>query len=766
MRTARQPHWHMQPAYETHMKQLTRLARRATRLPAAAPLICAALCLALAAACAQPPPPQPTAAPAPTSLAAPTPTAVPPTAARPTPSPAPTAAPTATPIAQPTPVRASSYTNPIPIPENVAFTKISAGKTHACGLRENGSIVCWGYDEHNIGSLDAPAGTGYRQISAGLNFACALRQDAAIACWGSNAYRLATPPQGSFTEIAVGRDHACAIPLPQGTQGSQSSPPKLICWGKHFPNGAETLPLDAPISDIQSGYEFTCGLTPQADMACLSMERRLAEITPGAFTRLGAGLNHVCALRQDGGAFCQGDNDQLQASPPRTQFAQIAAGWHHACGITRENRIECWGSGRAGSPGERLAAPDGEFAAISIGWRNSCALRPDRRAFCWETPDHLTYRLPVGIAEAFGGAKFHSPVEIFPWQDGGLAIADRGGVIAVHHDRPDAPPPQTILDISDSVVCCPGEIGFFSAAPDPQFHEFPYLYVWYGAVSNNALGEGASGYVGRLSRFRVSRDAALKGSELTILEVAQPGTARLGSALRFGPDGMLYLSLGVGDGGASANAQSLATLRGKIIRLDVRGATSDQPYRIPPNNPFVDNPDALPEIWAYGLRSPWRMDFDPANPARIFVADVGEHTKEEVSIATAGANLGWPLCEADICQESLDPALAATLTPPAVAYDRELGCAVIGGVAVPWLDNRFIFSDLCSRRLWILEPDRSQDAPPAGAQDSPQAWRMREIADLSAPARFIYSFGTAPDGSVYVLARESPILRLYPGLGK
>ena len=491
-------------------------------------------------------------------------------------------------------------------------------------------------------------------------------------------------------------------------------------------------------------------------MACVSLERRQPEITPGPFARLGVGLHHICALRPDGAAFCQGLNDSLQANPPPTKFAHIAGGWHHTCGITRANLIECWGSGRAAAPGERLTAPDGEFAAISIGWRYSCALRHNGIAFCWRTPDHLTYRLPPGVAEAFGSAKFQSPVDIFPWPSGGLAIADRSGIIALHHDDPDAPPPQTILDISDSVVCCPGEIGMYTAALDPRFHEFPYLYVWYGAVADHALNEGTPGFAGRLSRFRVKRGVALKDSELTILEVAQPGIARLGSALRFGPDSLLYLSLGVGDGPESANAQSLKTLRGKIIRIDVRGATPAQPYRIPPDNPFVNNPRALPEIWAYGLRSPWRMDFDPANPGALFVADVGEHTKEEVSIATAGANLGWPLCEADVCQESLDPSTAATLTPPAVAYGRKLGCAVIGGVVVPWLDNRFIFGDYCSRRLWLLEQDDSQN----GAQ----AWRMREIADLSVFARFLYSFGAAADGSVYVLLREGPILRLYPGL--
>ena len=732
------------------MKQLTRLARRATRLPAAAPLICAALCLALAAACAQPPAPPPAPLPA-----APTP---PSHTLAPAPAPATPAQPAtplpplpSQPLPTPTPLAPTPYPPSTSPPADVAFTQITAGKSHACGLRQNGAIICWG---HDADILDAPADTAFRQVSAGLDFTCALRQDATIACWGNNSHGQASPPQGAFSEIAAGPRHACAIPSPQ------SAPPKLICWGQLSQNKAETLPIDAPLSNIHAGGS-TCGITPQSDMACLSGNHAI-EITPGPFTQLAIGVQHICALRQDGSALCQGDNPQRQTDPPTTKFIQIAAGWNHSCGITPQNRIECWGSGRPGSPGERLAAPAGEFTAISIGWRNSCALRSNGRALCWHTPDHLSYQLPIGITEAFGGAKFQSPVEIFPWPSGGLAIVDRSGLIAAHHDQPNPPPPQTILDISDSVICCPGEIGLFSAALDPQFHQFPYLYVWYSAISDNALDEGIPGYIGRLSRFRVRNAAALKQSELTILEVAQPGLARLGSALRFGPDEMLYLSLGVGEGDESANAQSLTELRGKIIRIDARGATPAQPYRIPPDNPFVNTPDAFPEIWAYGLRSPWRMAFDPANPDRIFVADVGEHTKEEVSIATAAANLGWPLCEADICQESLDPAIAANLIPPAVSYDRGGGCAVIGGVTVPWLDNAFIFSDYCSRRLWMLE----QDSPPAIPQDAPQTWRMREIADLSAPARFIHSFGLAPDGSVYVLAEDSPILRLHPDLVK
>ena len=165
------------------------------------------------------------------------------------------------------------------------------------------------------------------------------------------------------------------------------------------------------------------------------------------------------------------------------------------------------------------------------------------------------------------------------------------------------------------------------------------------------------------------------------------------------------------------------------------------------------------------------MALDPANPGSLFVADLGADKRDEVSIATAGANLGWPLCEGDVCQESLDPADLARLAPPAVAYGSDAGCAVIGGVTVPWLDNGFIFGDLCSRRVWLLERDTPPDnpsaagSPTAGAQDtqdSPQTWRMRQIADLSALARNIIAFGAAADGNVYVLSRNGAILRLHP----
>ena len=380
----------------------------------------------------------------------------------------------------------------------------------------------------------------------------------------------------------------------------QDSRPHLLCWGEPFPNGAETLPLDAPIFDIQSEGGSTCGLTPQADMVCVQMHSRSTEITPGPFTRIGVGLQHVCALRDDGSAFCQGRDDERQATPPPTKFIQIAAGWFHSCGITQARNLECWGGGNAGAPGERLTAPAGEFVAVSSGWCNSCALSPNGRAACWNTSGYLRLPIPTeivnipdGVSIAFNGANFNFPVETFPWPSGGIAVVELDGVIAVHHDEPDALPPQTILDLTESVICCPSEIGMLSAALDPRFDDFPFLYVWYSAEQDNVLDEAAPSRVGRLARFRVELGAAVKSSELIILEVPLHSHNHLGGAIRFGVDGLLYL--GIGENGREDDVQVLNNLRGKIIRIDVRGATADQPYRIPPGNPFAHVPGARPK---------------------------------------------------------------------------------------------------------------------------------------------------------------------------
>ena len=676
----------------------------------------AALALALFS-CSEPPmQPQPT--PLPTIDAAVAATPVP---ATPTPHPTTEPTPTLTPIDLP---------GFVPLPDDTQFTQITAGKYHACGLQADGTTLCWG---NNIsGSLNAPVGMTFSQISAGLNFACGLRDDA-IYCWGQNDAGQASPPKGRFDEIATGRDHACAL-----DDGA------LICWGGGFPDGAEIVQEMPPLSAIQAGLGFTCGLTPDADMACWKIYSEELAINPGPFTDIGIGLHHACAIRVDGSVFCdeEGEYDRHGRSrPPPTKFVQISGGWFHVCGITQTSDIECWGSGERGVVGERLSAPEGKFTTLAIGWRNSCALSPDGHAVCWRQP-YVQKPSELEPHEAFGGTEFKQPVDLFPLPDGRIAILERKGIITAYSDEPNAASPETILDLTEKTICCKNDNGMLSAVLDPQFEEFPFLYVYYKALSEHAYGENVPGVTIRLARFRVKGGKAAKDSELTIFDVAQPGGWHHGGAIRFGADGMLYV--GTGYNYPTSNSQSLQSLLGKILRIDVRGAMPNKPYRIPPDNPFVNNPEALPEIWAYGLRNPWRMDFAP--DGRLFVADVGVDKYEEVSLAAAGANLGWPMCEGSVCEEGVE-ADANGLTAPIFTYDREDGCAVVGGVTSPRMNNGFVFGDYCSGQVWLLE------------EDERESWRARALLKAE---RYILSFGIVDDGTVYILMADKPILRMLP----
>ena len=725
-------------------KRITEIARGLTQLRGGAIcalFACATLALALYS-CSQPPtPPQPT--PPPTIVAiAPTPAIVVPTPVSATPTTQPTtqqppinsrptsshipATPTTQPTIAPTPTP-TAVPDSVPLPADAQFTQITAGKHHACGLQADGTALCWG---RNIsGALELPGGNlTLRRISAGLNFTCGLRIDGAIACWGENNHGQASPPVGRFDEIAVGRDNACAL-----------KDSALICWGKAFSDGAEIVQEVPPLSSIQAGYGFTCGLTPNSDMACWRNHYSELTITPGPFTDIGLGFRHACAIRVDGSVFCEGVHYSQRSQPPPTKFVQISGGWYHACGITETSDIECWGSGERGAAGQRLRAPESKFTTLAIGWRNSCALRPNGHAVCWQQPD---IQNPSELPEAFGGVKFEQPTELFPLQDGRLAVVELGGTITTYSDEPNAAPPKTMLDLTDKTTRYKDESGIFSAALDPQFEKFPFLYVYYKIVSQHAYGENTPGLASRLARFRMKGGQAIRDSELTILEVTQPNKWHYGGAIRFGADRMLYL--GIGDNYSEKKAQSLQSLLGKVIRIDVRGATPEQPYRIPPDNPFAANSEALPEIWAYGLRNPWRMDFAP--DGRLFIADLGAERQDEVSIATAGANLGWPMCEGSLCKEGAAPD-AHGLTAPIYTYGREDGCAVIGGVTSSLLNNGFVFGDYCNGRVWLLE------------QDEREGWRTRTLAQAN---RRLLSFGIDSDGTVYILTYRKPIVRLQP----
>jgi len=214
-----------------------------------------------------------------------------------------------------------------------------------------------------------------------------------------------------------------------------------------------------------------------------------------------------------------------------------------------------------------------------------------------------------------------------------------------------------------------------------------------------------------VSRFRLTADPGVAdpASEEVVLTVAQPFANHNGGQLAFGPDGYLYI--GMGDGGSGGdpfnNAQSSTTLLGKLLRIDVESAT--QPYAVPASNPFRGNPNFRPEIWALGLRNPWRFSFDRST-GDLWIADVGQNAWEEVNVQPAaspgGENYGWRLMEGAHCYDP-NPCNPTGLVLPVAEYDHSLGCSITGGFvargpAPARLAGAYVYGDFCSGRVWAV----------------------------------------------------------------
>ena len=603
-----------------------------------------------------------------------------------------------------------------------------------CGLRADGRPLCRG--SAPLGAAAPPAGP-FRQLAVGQDYACGLGREGTIACWGDDLHGKTTPPAGQFTMLAAGKHHACALDAVGYAQ----------CWGWNA-NGRATPPPGIAFAAIAAGATHSCGLTLDGALQCWGKnDRGQANDHPGPLQSLALGRRNTCVLRLDGAAWCQGDNAAGQSNPPPGVFRQIAAGSDYACGRRPGGRLECWGGGF----GAELGEPAGIFAAVSSGWDTFCALNSGGYPRCWRylPGNREPAAEPVAVVSAPAAATpLQWPVEMFPWPEGGLAVVERAGLIRLCDPGRADPCPGNetplLLDLADRVDLAAPESGMLSAAVAPDFDRYPFLYVYYIRQTEPRKG--------RLSRFPVVNGRGDRAAELVILELPLPNDERFGGAIRFGPDAMLYL--GIGDNWFPEEAQSLESLRGKIIRIDVRAASPERPYQIPADNPLRAVPEARPEIWAYGLRNPWRMSFDAAG--RLWLGDVGATTAEEVSIATAGANLGWPLFEGHRCygEEAQCAALTAA-TPPVAAYARDEGCAVIWGgqyqgAALPQLAGAYLFGDYCSGRIWALTPDGEK------------GWQRQLAATVGSP---LLAFGTDAAGEMYALSVNRPPLKLAPAFG-
>lgn len=283
---------------------------------------------------------------------------------------------------------------------------------------------------------------------------------------------------------------------------------------------------------------------------------------------------------------------------------------------------------------------------------------------------------------------------------GRLFITLRGGQIKIFDPTQNpAVLPTPFLDISSLVSCC-GERGLLGLAFHPNYATNGFFYVNYTNLAGNTV----------VARYRVSADPnrAILTSARPILRVTQPFANHNGGQLAFGPDGFLYIGLGDGGfGGDPGNrAQDLGTRLGKILRIDVNGPLR---YAIPADNPFVGTPGALPEIWAYGLRNPWRFSFD-RKTGDLFIGDVGQASFEEVDFQRAsslgGENYGWRRMEGRHCFDPATGCNDGSLKLPILEYSHAQGrCAIIGGyryrgTAIPQLAGRYLFGDFCNGRIW------------------------------------------------------------------
>jgi glucose/arabinose dehydrogenase len=291
------------------------------------------------------------------------------------------------------------------------------------------------------------------------------------------------------------------------------------------------------------------------------------------------------------------------------------------------------------------------------------------------------------------------------------------------------------LDIND-LISDGNEQGLLGLAFHPDFQSNGYAYVNY----TNGAGDT------RVVRYTESPDGlTLDLASLTeILFVEQPFGNHNAGQLLFGPDGMLYVPLGDGGSGGDpqGNGQNLETLLGSILRIDVDGG---DPYAIPPGNPFVSG-GGRPEIWAYGVRNPWRNDFD-VEGGFFYVADVGQNDWEEVNVAPlseAGVNYGWNTVEGPECFRDSNCDLTG-LREPAVSYTHGDGCSITGGhvyrgSAIAGLAGTFFYSDYCSGWLRSFRWDSTQ-----GAAVDEKEWSIPDIGS-------VYSFGRDSNGELYILA--------------
>lgn len=297
--------------------------------------------------------------------------------------------------------------------------------------------------------------------------------------------------------------------------------------------------------------------------------------------------------------------------------------------------------------------------------------------------------------------------------------------------------PSVFLDIRDRMKKnFDSEEGLLGLAFAPDYETTAQFYINYTADNPRR---------NVISRFVSKGDAADPASETVLLEYEQPFENHNGGGMAFGPDGMLYI--GVGDGGSAGdpqgNGQNTNTLLGKILRIDVSGGDG---YSIPDDNPFAAGGGA-PEVWAYGLRNPWRISFDEVT-GELWAPDVGQDAAEEVNRIERGGNYGWNIMEGRQCFRADDCNQSGLILPRASYGHEDSSCSITGGyvyrgAAMPELAGWYIYGDFCSGLVWGLDTASTS-----------------EPVLLSSTERSIASFALDAEGEIYLVTYNNAIYRL------
>lgn len=376
------------------------------------------------------------------------------------------------------------------------------------------------------------------------------------------------------------------------------------------------------------------------------------------------------------------------------------------------------------------------------------------------------------IAKAMCG-----PLDLAAPGDGRLFIADQIGLVYVI-DKQGNTLDEPLLDLRDRMIKPNGqydERGLLGLALHPEFSKNGRFFVNYSAPRAKDTPKGFD-HRTHVSEFRIAKDNPNKAdaaSERVVITIDQPQGNHNGGGLAFGPDGMLYITSG--DGGAAndkgpghnpdiGNGQDKATLLGKMLRIDVNGK---EPYAIPPDNPFISEKVARPEIWAYGLRNVWRFSFD--EKGRMFGGDVGQGTWEEVDIIVKGGNYGWPQREglhsfpfggkkksgdednapAKPSENFIDPILEYHHSNGDIHGVSICGGFVYRGKAVAALRGAYVFGD------WSHDWGKPAGILIAGREGADGKWTQSEIKiePNGRMERYLLAIGQDHEGELYLLTR-------------